>query len=633
MKSRFTQRKQKRRIKLVGRFTFAMYGLLTLRLLQLQGLQGADTREIAYKGRLRTIVLPARRGTIKDRYGNPLAATVDFETVGFDVRSFQAPKGNAAEARARVRQLQESQVRISSLLGIPPEELSSKISAALAAYAQAKASKTVPAKVWYPIATGISVQRSTLLLSGPHYAFSALQETDRKYACGESAAQVVGFLGPTGRGAAGLERSCQQWLQSSPGVAEVQVDARSVEIPGTIFGIRPAHPGEDVQTTLDPAAQQIATQAGLQIMQKFHPHGVAIVIVEPSTGKIRAMVSLPAYDANPLPDKPGKRAPIKLASLMDRCVGQVYEPGSTMKAFTLSYALDRGYITPQTSFYCSGELEVDGRYIHCAKGEVHHEVNAAKILRVSCNLGAAQVGMRMGGQALDRAFTDYDLFSRPKVRLPGALAGSWTYDKFAQPFSNAKTARSAFGQSVTTTPLALTMGYAAIANHGALMKPLLVEKLSDENGHVLRQWLPAVVRHPVHAAIADEVLQMLEGVVTGGTGTDAAIPGYLVAGKTGTASLYRPGAYTGSFIGIAPASNPRMVILVAVRDPDHQHYYGAEVAAPYFKEIAQRLLALWRVPQDDPGNTQYDAAMASQRAQEGLPPLKQPAEQTVALNN
>ncbi len=613
--------------------TSAVYGVLGARLLQVQGLEGAAIRTTAVNNRIRTIVLSARRGTIQDRFGNPLAATVDFETIGFDVRSFLPPRGTKSEVAAIENQQTTAESRVCRLLDISSTELLSQISAAQAKYDAQRLSPATPRRFWFPLATGVSVERAAEIMHGPHYGFSELQSTVRRYACGISAAQVVGFLGPSGRGAAGLERSCQNWLQATPGSAQIQVDEHNTEIPGTLANEVPARPGEDVETTLDPAAQQIATQAGMQIMQKFHPHGVAIVIVEPATGKIRAMVSLPAYDANPLKSNPTKRAPIHLQSLMDRCVGEVYEPGSTMKAFTLSYALDRGYITPDSTFYCAGELKVDGRYIHCAKGEVHHIVNAAKILRVSCNLGAAQVGMRMGGRALSRGFTDFDLFSPPQVHLPDVLAGAWTYDKYALPYSDAKTARSAFGQSVTTTPLALTMGYAAIANHGALMKPMLLKKLTDEDGRVLRQWQPEVIRHPVHAAVADEVLKMLEGVVTGGTGTCAAIPGYLVAGKTGTASLYRPGAYTGSFIGIAPASNPKMVILVAVRDPDHSHYYGAEVAAPYFKEIAQRLLALWRVPQDDPDNSQYIAAQASQRAQEGLPPLKQPDAAVVAMNN
>ncbi len=628
-----SRRVTRHRVLQVTVVTSLIYGVLGARLFQVQALHGAAIRSAALKNRMRTIVLPARRGTIRDRFGNPLAATVDYETIGFDVRSFLPLHGTKSEDAALQKQQITAQSRVCRLLGISSTDLITDIGSAESKYAAQVATANAPRRFWYPLMTGVSVETAAKLMNGPHYGFSELQSTVRRYACGMSAAQVVGFLGPSGRGAAGLERSCQSWLQAAPGSAQIQVDDHNTEIPGTLTNVVPARSGEDVQTTLDPAAQQIATQAGMQIMQKFHPHGVAIVIVQPSTGKIRAMVSLPTYDANPLKGQPTKRAPINLASLMDRCVGEVYEPGSTMKAFTLSYALDRGYITPDSTFYCAGELKVDGRYIHCAKGEVHHVVNAAKILRVSCNLGAAQVGMRMGGRNLDKAFNDFDLFSPPQVHLPNVLAGAWTYDKYALPFSNAKTARSAFGQSVTTTPLALTMGYAAIANHGALMKPMLLKRLIDEDGRVVRQWQPEVIRHPIHAAVADEVLKMLEGVVTGGTGTCAAIPGYLVAGKTGTASLYRPGAYTGSFIGIAPVSNPQMVILVAVRDPDHSHYYGAEVAAPYFKEIAQRLLALWRVPQDDPGNSQYLAAQASQRAQEGLPPLKQQAPDVVAVNN
>ena len=221
----------------------------------------------------------------------------------------------------------------------------------------------------------------------------------------------------------------------------------------------------------------------------------------------------------------------------------------------------------------------------------------------------------MGGRNLEKAFQTFGLFDTPGIPIPGEARGHWSFDFSALRYSDAKTARAAFGQAVTTSPLLLTMGYAALANNGMLMHARLVSSLSDSVGKVVQQFPPQAVRQTVSPDVAHELVQMLEGVVTDGTGTAAAIPGYYVAGKTGTASLYKPGQYIGSFIGIVPATAPKVVILVAVNDPSQNGYYGAEVAAPAFQQIASRLMTLWRVPEDDPEDSQYKAANPAPKVQ------------------
>ncbi len=622
-KSRYSGMREKR-VMFAGCIGAAGYAAIVIRLFSLQCIHGREMRVRAEEVCSRRIELASHRGNILDCKGRPLAVNLYCGTAGFDPGVIRPDVSGAQSAQQRMQRISSALTQTASLLHVSTQHLQTIVQNALSSEPRTHSR-------WVPVCSGLTMQQAAALKQLHPFGFGVEDGMERLYPDGMDAAQVIGFLGPNGNGQAGLEWGCNKWLTGHNGFARVEADANNREIPGTLQALKPARDGMTVCTTLDADAQRIATAAAKKIMAEFHPKGVSITIVSPSTGDIKAMVSLPAFNANPIAGSGGKRPPIALQSMQDRCAGSIYEPGSTIKAFTLSYALDRDFIAPGTTFYCSGRFPIGRHAIHCAKGEIHGVVNAAKILRVSCNIGAAQVGLRMGGRNLQEAFTTFGLFSTPSLPLPGVERGHWSFDFSAMRYSAAKTARAAFGQAVTTTPLALAMGYAALANKGVLMQPRLVTDL-QQGGTVVRNFPPVQVRRAVSADTAQEVMQMLEGVVTNGTGTSAALPGYTVAGKTGTASLYRPGAYTGSFIGIVPASAPRVVILVTVRDPEPPHYYGAEVAAPAFQSIAAQLMAIWHVPQDDPNNLQYDAAQAGARAQMGLPPLPENKTQTISLH-
>jgi cell division protein FtsI/penicillin-binding protein 2 len=615
----------RKRIRTAFLCVLGSYLSLVGRLLYLQGVHGAELHAQALGKRRQPIKLRALRGTIRARNGQPLSASLYSGTVGFDPSALQSDRSNPKATAKLQERLANSILQAAEAIHMPTSTLQELVNQAYSEYAR-------PQSPYYhtrffPIRTGLSLEQANLLREAKPrlIGFGIADGTERVYSSGSNAAQLIGFLGPDGVGVAGLERGCGKWLAGQDGYAVAELDDHKHEIPDTMVEMHPAHNGLDVNTTIDADAQHIATEEAQKIVAKYKPEGVSIVIVEPTTGNIRAMVSLPNYDANPDPTHPGRRPPIPLSALSDRCVGGVYEPGSTLKTLTIAAALDTGVISTSSTYYCSGEFRIGKRSIHCAHGEVHHTVNPQDILRHSCNIGAAQIGLQMGGQQLYNAMDRFGLFEKFDLGLPVQRAGSWSNDSRAAQFSPAKTARVAFGHAITTTPLHVAMAYAAIANGGVLVRPRLLTSVTDDHGRVIKKWEPQTKRRVISAQTSARIMEMLRAVVADGTGRVTAFPGYQIAGKTGTASKYRRDAYIGSFVGVIPAgvnTQPRAVILVAVDTPDAtKAYYGAEVAAPAFKAIAQKLMACWRVPEDDPNGKQALAAINSQRQTQHLPPL------------
>jgi stage V sporulation protein D (sporulation-specific penicillin-binding protein) len=484
-------------------------------------------------------------------------------------------------------------------------------------------------KRFVPINAGISldiaqeIKQKRGLLPG----FGVQDGSKRIYPGGEDAAQIVGFMGPLDPkaaarrkqskqyipdavGKAGLESGCEHWLGGTPGYAVAEVDLQHREIPDTLRKLVPARDGLDVFTTLDANAQHIATEEAKRTFEKYHPKGVSVVIVEPKTGNILALVSLPNYDANP-----GQRHTLKGEALAERTVTHLYEPGSTLKALTVAAALEDGTIQLEDHFYCGGALKVGKKKIHCdfhgAGGRGGHgAVTPLDIIRRSCNVGAAQIALKMTARKLYAAETRFGLFSRPDLSIPAEQRGYLSMDRNENVNAAPKVARVGFGHSITTTPLHVAMAYAAIANGGNLMQPRLLAAVKDSKGNVKEAWEPKVVRRVLSEQTCRDMTAMLRSVVSSGTGKVASVPGYRVAGKTGTAEKYRPGAYVGSFIGFLPAgpnTTPRAVVLVAVDEPQGA-YYGGDVAAPVFQAIARRLTDYWNVPKDDPESVQYNEA-------------------------
>ena len=585
------------------------YGGLVGRLLYLQGMEGPALLAEATKNRQMTIPLPARRGAILDRNGSPLAVSSYAGVAGFDPSVIAAEARDPRKAATLEARLTASIHDAAALLQIPEVELAALVKTVRENSADAARKKTrfVVVKRDVALETAQQMRDMKPALLG----FAIQDDTKRVYISRQNSAQVVGLTDGDSKGIAGLEYACNKWLDGKRGAVVAEVDERKREIPFTEVKRAPARDGYNVQTTLDANIQHIATEEAQKIVDRYQPDGVSVVVVEPDTGDILALVSMPNYDPGP-----DGRKNIKPVAMTDRCARWLYEPGSTMKPLTIAAALNDGTITPNSGFTCAGTFHLDNHgAIHCDShggSNVHGWVNAAEILRVSCNVGAAQVGLAMGPHKLFDAERNFGLLDKLPIDLPNSH-GVLSFDKREKIYSRAKAARVAFGHSIMTTPLHLALAYASIANGGNLMQPRLVMALKDDDGKIKQEWKPTVTRRVLTPQVSAEVTRMMQGVVTDGTGKVAAIPGFDVAGKTGTASKYRRGSYVGSFGGFLPTGvniKPRAVVLVVVDEPRGGAHYGADVAAPAFQAISARLMRYWNVPETDPTAAQFKTAQA-----------------------
>lgn len=597
-----------------GAILFCYVGLV-FRLLWLQGREGASLRAEAANRRLHKIEIPSQRGSICANDGSPLAVSLYSGRLSFDPGAFLTDPNDAKHADRLEKALNKAILTLAPLLKQTPEQLGATIGNARQNYrlnAHGKGVRDVEIAKDLPLEFAGAYRSSKVAFPG----FTLKDGSRRYYTSGANTAQVVGFVGKDGQPLGGLERACSKWLLGRNGVAIAQQDGRHRTIPDTLERLRPSQDGLDVHTTLDPTIQHIVTEEAEKIAEKFHPAGISVVVVDPQTGDILALVSLPNFD----PSKDVSN--VSIDAQWERCATRLYEPGSTLKALTLAAALDKGTITENSYFDCSGHFEIGRKVIHCAHGEVHGSQNAEGILKHSCNIGAALVGLRMGPEQMQETERRFGLLDKLDVGLPGQKRGYYSLDRTENINSAAKTARVAFGQSITTTPLHVAMAYAAFANGGILKKPRLITSLTDSSGAVVKKWDVQPGTQIIKPNTAREIERMLCTVVTAGTGKIAAIPGYTVAGKTGTAQKYKPGKYVGSFIGFLPASaeaKARAVVLVAVDEPQGEHYFGADVGAPAFQAIGTRLMQYWRVPEDDPNATQAQTAADHIRYGEHIP--------------
>ncbi len=602
------------------------YVLIEGRLAWLQLVQGKQYREQAFTARKHTTRIAARHGSIFDANNQPMALSVYNGTLGFDPQVMLAAK-TPEQIKKNEHKLTESIDVVSRIVasGSDVELIRARMASGIAnARMQAQVElasnkKRTRVSHFYPLVSDVPYAKAEMVwnLKERPIGLGFINIPHRSYSTGSAAAPVIGMVGPTGTPLAGLEYSFDQWLSGEDGVTSSEIDQYGHVLTGTILTEKLATDGADVYTTIDPVVQQMAVEEAQKIYDKYHPTGVSITIVNPDTGDIIAMVSMPTVD----PDaqfKNEQHVVIGDPRLIDRCSSVLYEPGSTLKSLTVAAALNGHYVDMQTRFTCTGKLKVGNKFIHCPvygkwDAHGHGSVNMDELLMHSCNVGAAQIGRKMGPHALYDAEDKFGLTSRVDIHLPVKVKGRLKFDKSEKIYTDSKVTRVAFGHSIATTPLQVVLAYAALANGGNLMAPRLVTKVAipGPGGKVLLSEPVRVVDRPISGEVSHEMTSMLGDVVEKGTGKTAAIEGYRVAGKTGTAKKYLPGKYASSFAGYLPASpgvKPRAAILIVVDEPTSAAHYGATVAAPSFALIGSKLMRYWHVPEDDPTSIQFHNA-------------------------
>jgi cell division protein FtsI (penicillin-binding protein 3) len=534
--------------------TFAALGaraawIQTIRASSLAGLAQAQTKA--------DLVLPAGRGTIYDRLGNPLAIAEQATDVVADPMQISDPR-HEAQIAAKV-------------LGIPAGPIYAKLADRSRGfvYVERKA----------PAGRATSLSKRSL----PGFTFQS--DERRVYPQSTVAAPVLGYAGVDNTGLAGLELELNKQLAGKQGSATMVRDALGQAV--NTIQRRPARDGRDVFLTLDSHIQANAEQVLLQTVRQWHAKDATAIVLDPHTGAVLALAQEPGYSANYFPQA------TRRGLTVDHAVTDVFEPGSVFKVVTVGGALSEHKVTPRTSFILPPQIRVSDRVIHDAEIRPTERMTVAQILQRSSNVGAITIAERyLGESGLKRWMTRFG-FGRPTGidfpgESPGLLPSYW---------SGSTIGNVPIGQGVSVTSIQLASVYAAIANGGEWIQPHLVD-------HVLGEPAPRLRRRRILPRRIDlELRSMLKGVVSDqGTAKLAAIPGYSVAGKTGTAQKpgphgYIPGAYVATFVGMVPASNPRLLVLVSVDEPRGQ-IYGGLVAAPAFEQIASFDLQYLEVPPD-----------------------------------
>ena len=414
------------------------------------------------------------------------------------------------------------------------------------------------------------------------------EESRRYYPMGQFAAQLLGLTTIDGVGQAGLEQALDRYLSGREGRVLQEIDGKGRALSNAGRAYVPAVDGGGVRLTLDSSLQAFAEQAAREALTVNDAKAVRVIAMDPHTGEILALVNKPDFDLN---DPPRGDVDTLTARLKNRVVTDAYEPGSTFKILTAAAALDAGLVTPAEGFYCSGSVTVDGGRIRCW-GNPHGAETFAQALQNSCNPVFVEMGLRLGTERFYKYLRAFGIGQRTGVDIPGEAGGIVISEKRVK---RVDLARIGFGQSVAVTPVQLLTAACAVINGGNLMKPYVVSEITDASGAVIEKGSPQVVSQPISRATSDTMRVLLENVVSLGGGKNAYIPGYHVGGKTGTAQVYVNGAvssatHIGSFLGFAPANDPRIAVLLIVDEANVPVDYGSVTAAPYARSFLERAL-------------------------------------------
>lgn len=537
--------------------------------------RGDEWRELAEKQRQRRLHVAPKRGTVYDRNGTPLAVSVEVPSVSVDaVEMFRG-----VDDRRLPAMLDEASQRIGQALNIEAAQVRDKL-------ARRRRFTWLKRRV---TAAEVSAVRSLSDPRQPRPLFGMQIEGEgRRYFPNRAlAGPMLGFVSPDGEGKDGLELQLNDELRGH--IEEVRgLRDRS----GRLFfseGIQDeqALAGHNVYLSIDQGIQYVAEQELEAAMRTYEAASGSIVVVDPNTGELLALASMPAFNPNDI-----ERS--DLAARRNRAITDQFEPGSTIKVFTMAAALAAHVTSPTQNIYCEeGTMAIDNVVIHDT--HVSGWLTPTQVLAISSNIGAAKLGLGVGEQRLYETFQRFGFGERTNLPLPGEVAG--VLRPRGRPWVQVETAAASFGQGISVSTLQLAMAISAIANRGRLLVPVLVRKITDGMGNTVNENPATVRREAVSPNVAQMVSEMLVAVTEGeGTGVEAAVPGFRTAGKTATAQKIDPATgkytadrFTASFIGFVPAENPRVAIAVVLDEPGITHA-GGSVAAPVFRRVAEMSL-------------------------------------------
>ncbi|TDD74810.1 penicillin-binding protein 2 [Actinomadura rubrisoli] len=537
------------------------------RLVQLQTIESGKYTAQAMRQRLQTIDLPAVRGGITDAQGHPLAITVEARAIFADPFVIK-PERRQAIVNA-----------LAPTLGLDPAGLMKLLSKQKSRFVY--------------LAHGVRPDQARLITSWKFLGIGTLPEYRREYPNNSLGAGVIGFVNGEGDGAAGLEQSMNGVLSGRAGWQRVEISPTGQHIPMGEDQKRPSVPGTGVRLTL---MRDLQFKAQAEIEKQVRATGArsgTVIVMDPRTGKLLAMASAPGYDPNDYTRSNQNRWNSPL-------VQDSYEPGSTGKVVTAAAVMEKGGIRPDTPFTVPDRIRKYDRPFNDSHRHAPERLTFAGVLAKSSNVGTILASDGISSQQLYQTLRAFGFGQKTGLPLPGETAGLL---KPPAQWSGTDRYPIAFGQTVSVNAVQMASVYATIANGGVRVAPSLIEGTVGENDKFTSAAAPAR-KQVISAATARQISDMLEGVTTPeGTAPKARIPGYRVAGKTGTADIVNPrcgcyegGGHTASFAGFAPADDPQLVVQVVLQAPRRGSHYGGEAAAPVFKNVMSFALQTQKIP-------------------------------------
>lgn len=561
----------------------ALLGLLTVvgaRGVQLCLLPADKTLVAASQQRWGSVRLSARRGGIFDRNGRRLAASVATPNIIVD------------PAWVKPEELDELSRKVAEVLELDVDEVAEKMR-------RTTRYSRLARRVHPSVAARIHDLR--------HPALWVERGARRYYAEQQLASQVLGFVDGSGSGRSGLERYFDDQLRGGNLLAHQRRDKRGLAVDR--LRSRDDNMGMDVHTTLDRSIQRMAERALEGVLERSDPVSASIVVLDVASGDVLALANVPTFNPNVIDDDPRTRR--------NHAIQDAPELGSVLKPFTIAAAIEEGLVNKDTLIDCEGGKYRIGR-ARIGDDHPHRIITVGEVLKFSSNIGTAKLALRLGAGRLLGYMNRFGFGRRTGIQLPGERAGKLRSADRIKPIELATTS---YGQGMTATVLQVASATATLANDGVRMRPRLVSRVEDLHGVLEYVQTPTVERRVVRKDVARQVRAALKTVTeSGGTGTRARVPGYAVAGKTGTAEKVVNGRYSatarvGSFMGFVPADDPKIAIVVTVDEPRKGSRYGGSVAGPPFSELAGEALRYLGVAPDpallpDPEPVSSDAVAA-----------------------
>ena len=568
------------RMILVASGVFACFALVAVRLVFLHVIDRDDLLKFVEKARRQIVVEHARRGTILDSKGNILATSRSFVVLGADPEMLRKEDEPKWTELARLLHLPESQLNSLLRRGQTANKL------ALATPDETAKAKRVR---WVKLTDEIEETIYDRVLALKIRGVYGQRDFKRVYPAGQLASHVLGYVNREGTPVSGAEHNLDLYLKGQDGWIESEKDGARRELAQFRSREVVSQDGNDVVLTIDSVVQHIIEDELKLIAAKYDPHFATIIVSDPQTGAILGLANYPSFD-------PNNFSKATLDSLRNNAVSDIIEPGSTFKIVAAGAALDQGLVTPQSMFDCGKTvINYKGKDRKLPKeDEPFGMLSVADIVAHSSNRGAAQLAMLMGEDKFYEYARAYGFGQSTRFPLGGEVRGIL---EAPAKWDGLTITRMPMGHSIAATPLQIHFAMSAVANGGALLRPEIIKEIRDSNGNVVRTFAPEKRTQVLKPSTAALLAQLLTRVVTEGTAKGFEIPGFEVAGKTGTTQKLVDGKYVNnrhvaSFVGFFPASRPQVVLSVIVDDAKVPGgvAYGRAVSAPAFKHIAEQLI-------------------------------------------